>query len=43
MMLSVLLTKLSGTIENTEDVSKSYPNFFIDLMNLGIEVKNEEK
>ena len=42
MMLAILLTKFSGTINNTEDVSKSYPKFFDDLISLGIEVKNEE-
>lgn len=42
MMLSILLTKFSGTIENVEDVAKSYPKFFDDLKGLGIEVNNEE-
>lgn len=42
MMLAILLTKFSGTIENAEDVAKSYPRFFDDLKSVGIEVNNEE-
>lgn len=42
MMLAILLTKFSGTIENVEDVAKSYPRFFDDLKSVGIEVNNEE-
>ena len=33
---------LTGTIENAEDVAKSYPRFFDDLKSVGIEVNNEE-
>ena len=42
MMLAILLTKFSGTINNAEDVAKSYPRFFDDLKTLGIEVNDEE-
>ena len=41
MALSVLLTVLGGTISGTEAVKKSYPSFFFDLEDLGIEVKYE--
>lgn len=39
MMLSFLSSIYKGTIEGAECISKSYPNFFNDLENLGIEVK----
>lgn len=42
MMLAILLTKYSGTINNAQDVSKSYPRFFDDLISLQIEVKHEK-
>lgn len=41
MALSVLSTVLGGTIDGTEAVRKSYPYFFYDLEELGIEVKYE--
>lgn len=36
MSLSVLLTRLGGTITQAEAVRKSYPSFFFDLKRLGI-------
>ena len=36
MSLSVLLTRLGGTITGAEAVQKSYPSFFEDLKRLGI-------
>lgn len=41
MALSVMLSKFGGTINGSECVKKSYPNFFEDLMKIGIEVYNE--
>ena len=38
MSLAVLLTLTGGEIEGAEAVSKSYPEFFDDLMKLGIKV-----
>ena len=38
MALAVLLTLTGGIINDTEVVNKSYPGFFDDLSNLGIEV-----
>lgn len=38
MALSVLLTLVGGEIEGAEAVNKSYPDFFDDLMRLGIGV-----
>ena len=39
MSLAVLSTKYGGTIDGIEAVSKSYPDFFSDIMNCGIEVE----
>ncbi|MCF0104923.1 MAG: 3-phosphoshikimate 1-carboxyvinyltransferase [Eggerthellaceae bacterium] len=39
MALSVLLTLTGGEIDDAQAVSKSYPKFFYDLKELGIEVK----
>lgn len=41
MSLAVLLTKVGGTIEGAEAVSKSYPEFFDVLRSLGVEVTKE--
>ena len=41
MALSVLLTLTGGKIEGAEAVKKSYPNFFEDLVSLGINVEYE--
>ena len=41
MSLAVLLTRVGGTIEGAEAVSKSYPEFFDVLRNLGVEVIEE--
>lgn len=38
MALSIMLTQFGGTINGTNVVKKSYPNFFKDLKALGIEV-----
>lgn len=38
MALSIMLTQFGGTINGTKAVKKSYPNFFKDLKELGIEV-----
>lgn len=38
MALSIMLTVFGGEIEGIEAVSKSYPDFFKDLLKLGIEV-----
>ena len=40
MALSVLLTRLGGEITEAEAVSKSYPDFFMILKTLGIEVQD---
>jgi 5-enolpyruvylshikimate-3-phosphate synthase len=42
MALSVLLTAIGGEIDGAESVSKSYPEFFNGLLQLGIdlEIKN---
>ena len=42
MAMSVLLTRLGGVIDGAEAVAKSYPNFFEDIQNLGIDVKKDE-
>ncbi len=42
MAMSVLLTRLGGVIDGAEAVAKSYPNFFKDIQNLGIGVKEYE-
>ncbi|MCR4684515.1 MAG: 3-phosphoshikimate 1-carboxyvinyltransferase [Lachnospiraceae bacterium] len=39
MALSVLLTRIGGTITGAEAVRKSYPGFFDDLRELGIQYK----
>lgn len=42
MALSILLTLTGGEIEGAEAISKSYPAFFEDLRELGIEVTEYE-
>ena len=39
MALSLLLSKLGGTIEGAQAVSKSFPNFFEAIGSLGVEVE----
>lgn len=39
MTMSVILTKIGGTIEGAEAVKKSYPGFFDDIKRLGGEVE----
>lgn len=39
MAMAVLLTRVGGSIRGAEAVRKSYPEFFEELMKLGIEVK----
>ncbi|MBE6536460.1 MAG: 3-phosphoshikimate 1-carboxyvinyltransferase [Ruminococcaceae bacterium] len=39
MSLAVLSTKYGGTIDGVEAVNKSYPGFFSDIKNAGIEVE----
>ncbi len=41
MALSILLTLTGGEIEGANAVKKSYPNFFEDLVSLGINVEYE--
>ena len=41
MACAVLLTLCGGKIEGAEAVSKSYPDFFIDIKKLGVNVKYE--
>ena len=41
MALSVLLSKLGGSIDGVEAVRKSYPGFFSDIQSLGAEVTVE--
>ena len=41
MAIAILLTRFGGTMNNVEAVNKSYPNFFKDLEELGVEVKYE--
>lgn len=41
MALSILLTLTGGKIEGANAVKKSYPNFFEDLVSLGINVEYE--
>ena len=38
MAMSVLLSRLGGEVEGAEAVSKSYPDFFERIKQLGIEV-----
>ncbi len=39
MALSVILSKIGGSVEGAEAVRKSYPGFFEDIKNLGAEVE----
>ena len=39
MALSVILSKIGGTIEGINAVRKSYPSFFTDIKRLGAEVE----
>ncbi|MBQ3088799.1 MAG: 3-phosphoshikimate 1-carboxyvinyltransferase [Clostridia bacterium] len=39
MAMSVILSKIGGVIEGAEAVSKSYPNFFKEIKQLGAEVE----
>ena len=39
MACAIALTKLGGIIDGCEAISKSYPSFFEDLKNIGIEVE----
>ncbi|MBQ1229049.1 MAG: 3-phosphoshikimate 1-carboxyvinyltransferase, partial [Firmicutes bacterium] len=41
MSEAVLMTITGGTIEGAEAVSKSFPDFFDKLREIGIEVKEE--
>lgn len=41
MALSILLTRLGGSLEGAEAVKKSYPDFFSDLLSLGITLTKE--
>lgn len=43
MSMAVLLTTFGGILEGAEAVNKSYPNFFNDLIELGFEVKIDDK
>jgi 3-phosphoshikimate 1-carboxyvinyltransferase len=38
MAMSVILSKIGGTIEGAEAIRKSYPGFFDDIRKLGAEV-----
>ena len=38
MACGIALTKLGGTIDGCEAITKSYPSFFEDLKSVGIEV-----
>ena len=42
MAMSVVLTAVGGQIDGAEAVSKSYPGFFDDLIQLGIDVTKTE-
>ena len=42
MALSVLCTKTGGVINGAEAVAKSFPDFFLKLTSLGIEIKTYE-
>jgi 3-phosphoshikimate 1-carboxyvinyltransferase len=42
MALSVILTLVGGEIEGAEAVSKSYPDFFSVIKELGIKVNSDE-
>ena len=39
MAMSVILSKIGGSIDGAEAVRKSYPGFFDDLKRLGAEVE----
>ena len=39
MALAVLLTAFGGEIDGAESVNKSYPEFFEDLIKLGIDIE----
>ena len=41
MAMRLLLSRLGGEIEGAEAVNKSYPDFFENIKNLGIEVIEE--
>ena len=41
MALSVILSKIGGSIEGVEAVRKSYPKFFDDIKALGAKVELE--
>jgi len=43
MALSVILSKIGGTIDGVEAVKKSYPNFFEDIKQLGANVELFDK
>ncbi|MCM1260143.1 MAG: 3-phosphoshikimate 1-carboxyvinyltransferase [Prevotella sp.] len=43
MALSVLLSRLGGSIYGADAVRKSYPRFFDDLIQLGIEVRQDDR
>lgn len=42
MALSILLSVLGGIIHGAEAIHKSYPHFFDDLIQLGIEVRQDD-
>lgn len=42
MALSLLCTVTGGTIEGAQAVAKSYPNFFVEIQSLGIEVLTDD-
>ena len=39
MAMSVILSKIGGTIDGVEAIKKSYPGFFKDIKELGAEVE----
>ncbi len=43
MALSVILSKIGGTVDGVEAVKKSYPNFFEDIKQLGANVELFDK
>ena len=43
MSLAVIMSRFGGTLEGAEAVKKSYPNFFEDIIKLGINVKYQEE
>ena len=42
MALSLLLSRVGGTIEGAQAVSKSFPHFFDCIQSLGVEVEPHE-